>query len=92
MTASIVSFLGRLTLEIYLIHEIFALPRIAAVQFPLNILSLWAGTLPCAWALGIVADRIRSLAGQQRFGRPAPMGAPPDVTPSADIVSNAPGT
>jgi len=88
ITAPAVSFLGRLTLEIYLVHYMFTLPIIAAIQFPLNIIVLWAGTLPCAGALGLIADRVRSLVGQRRFG------CPPATTPTlqSDIVSNAPGT
>ena len=56
------SWIGALTLEIYLVHGfVYTDARVAKLPFPINLAAFWAATLPLAWVLANSADRARRL-------------------------------
>ena len=82
------SFLGALTLEIYVIHSYIAeYPWVYRLGFPTNLVVFWSLTLPLAWIVGRITSRMRMGARGQSL---APTAAE-SVAQSSDVVGATAG-
>ena len=72
------TFVGGLTLEIYVVHSFFAeYAWLYSIRFPLNIVVFWAMTLPSAWLTWRVVSVIQArLRGDREGAFPAARSAP----------------
>jgi membrane-bound acyltransferase YfiQ involved in biofilm formation len=75
--AAAVSFIGALTLEIYLVHMPMVTPFFERIVFPANIVFFWMVTLVAAYPLSVAAKWVQSLVQQQPFGAARPGAATP---------------